>query len=326
MKRKERLIAISLIAFILTEIIIISNVGAHQIKNQHSEGHITVDLNGKGNYKSIQEAVNNAEPGSTIFINNGEYKEIIKINKQITLIGENKDLTIISPISEKNKYAIYIGYPGVVIKDLSIKNNAPGLYTSAIKISSKRTEIINCNIYETAVGLAIWSSENYISNCKFWACKDEGIVLLGSSYSICNENIIENSIFYNNCDGIELQYSSNNQIKNCHFYDNSHSGIDGICSHNDNNLISNCEIYNNEVHGIYLHSSSNNKIISCKVYDNDNANIRIRGKSENNKIINESLSIILINNFRERINRLLINRPNPVFERIISIIDLYYSF
>ncbi len=246
---------------------------------------ITVDQNGNGDFMSIQEAIDNAEDGTIIFIKPGEYSEILNIKKQIQLIGEDKTNTIINPVSQKNKYAIRLGAPNIKIKDLTIINGASGLYSSGIRISSPNSEIENCNIHDVPVGISVFTSNNKITNCNFWNCKDEGIALIGSKTSECNNNIISTCIFHDNCDGVELQYSSNNIIENCEFFRNSHTGIDAIASSNNNNRISNCKIYENNVHGIYLSSSSKNKIINCSISKNGDGNIVVRGKSENNDVI-----------------------------------------
>ena len=248
---------------------------------------IIVDKNGNGQYTSVQEAINHASLGSTIYVKNGEYPEIVKIKKTIQLVGESKDSTLINPISEKNKYAIYIGAPNVKIKNLGITNGAPGLYPQGIKITSTNVEIYNCKLFDTPVGIGLWTGGNTISKSIFYNCNDEGIALLGSNKNPCNNNIISDCIFYDNCDAIELQHSSNNQILNCVIYDNTHTGIDAIASGNDENLISNCEIYNNRVNGIYFSGSSENRIIDCLIRDNQDGNIVMNKYSKNNEIIED---------------------------------------
>ena len=300
------------------------SVQAVQVSIPNNNGHmLVVDKNGEGDYTSIQEAINNAKPGSTIYVKKGIYSEIIIIKKQINLVGEDKDSTLISPISEKNKYAICLGAPDITIQSCSIKNGAPGLYTNGIRIISSRTEVRNCNVFDTPVGIAIWTSNNIIDNCHFWNCKDEGIALIGSSYSDCNNNTIKNCVFYENCDGIELQHSSSNTILNCTFYDNSHSGIDAITSSNDKNTISNCKIYNNEVHGIYLSASSENQIIDCFISDNVDGNIVMNKNSENNQIISNSKSINNRITIREIIFRLLSRIPNSKILTIFNNLNCF---
>jgi len=289
MKGKYGLISIIIILSIILEIIFTTTCYATDtIFIEKQENIKIVDKNGKGDYISIQEAINKEPEGSTIYVKRGFYNEILNINKKINLIGENKENTIIHPESEKNKYSINLNAPEIVIEKLSIKNSGPGLYTSGIKISALQTQIQDCCIYETPVGIAIFTSNNIINNCEFYGCTDEGIVLLGTPYSECKNNKIINCKFYENCDGVELQYSTDNIITNCDFYNNTHTGIDAIISSNDRNIISNCKIYNNNVHGLYLSSSSYNKIIDCNILNNDNGNIVMNKDSENNQIISKS--------------------------------------
>ena len=285
MRGKALGMVVLLAIFVLAEINIIATIHAENIPLENNlKQSIIVSKNGDGDYTTIQEAVDNVLEGSIVYVKKGSYSETINIKKELSLIGENKTNTVINPISEKNKYAIRLGAPGSIIKNFSITNGAPGLYTTGIRISASKTEIHNCNIYDTPVGIASWSSDGIIDNCKFWGCEDEGIALIGNSLSNCNRNKITNCIFYENCDGIELQYSSNNTISDCEFYENTHTGIDAIASSNNNNTISNCKIYNNEVHGIYLSASSDNKIIDCSILKNNDGNIIMNEYSHNNEI------------------------------------------
>ena len=173
MRRKALGTAALLVILILAEINIkaINNAENISLENNMKQS-ITVSKNGDGDYTTIQEAINNAPEGSIIYVKKGSYSEIINIKKELKLIGEDKANTVINPISEKNKYAIRLGAPGIIIKNFSITNGAPGLYTTDIRITASKTEINNCNIYDTPVGIASWSSDGIIDNCKFWGCED----------------------------------------------------------------------------------------------------------------------------------------------------------
>jgi parallel beta-helix repeat protein len=286
MERRVRKYTVVLV--LLMSVLVIFNLNTQATTITQSKNYYIsyiVDKNGDGDYNSIQEAIDNVPSGSTIYVNPGEYPEVIEIKKTINLIGGDRDNTLINPVSGKNKYAIRVGAPKVSIHSFSVMNGAPGLYTSAIRITESNIEISDCSIYDTPIGIALWTSDNIIDNCKFWGCEDEGIVLLGSTYSECDNNKITNCEFFENCDGIELQYSSENTISNCEFYDNTHTGIDAIASSNNENTITNCHIYNNRVHGIYFYSSSDNQIIDCTITDNGNGNVVMNQNSENNQII-----------------------------------------
>ncbi len=52
---------------------------------------------GPGNYTTIQEAINNATNGDTVFVYNNTYNENVDTKlKKITLLGEDRDTTIIT--------------------------------------------------------------------------------------------------------------------------------------------------------------------------------------------------------------------------------------
>ena len=265
---------IMLIIIIISDIFLIINTVADKSIFYESSRQILLVSGDSKNYKTIQQAIDNAKEGDIIRVKTGIYNETINVRKRVILEGENRINTILNPISEKNKYAIWLGAQGIIIRNFSITNRAPGLYTTGIRISDSDIIVQDCNIFDTQVGIVIWSSNNFIRNCSFWGCGDEGIALIGNSNLKCNNNKISNCIFSDNCDGIELQYSTNNEISDCIIFENSHTGIDVIRSSN-NNFILNCEIYKNKVHGIYLGSSSKNHIINCSISENKDGNIII---------------------------------------------------
>ena len=67
--------------------------------NEPSNGNIHyVGGSGENNYTRIQDAIDNASDGDTVFVydDSSPYYENVKVNKSINLIGENKDTTIIN--------------------------------------------------------------------------------------------------------------------------------------------------------------------------------------------------------------------------------------
>lgn len=251
---------------------------------------LRVDKTDTSAYQSIQDAVDDASSESTIYVAKGSYNEKITVNKKVTIRGDDKKTTKITYTSKKNSYAVAITAQGATFSGLAVQNNAEGLYTSAIKISSSHVTIENCIINNTPIGIAIWSSSNTIENCQFNGCKDEGIALLGSQTISCDNNLIQNCQFFDNCDGIEMQSSSNNHIINCEFFDNTHAGIDAVGSSNNNNKITNCKIYNNNAFGIYLSQSSGNIIDNCKITNNEIMTIQSKENIISDSII-DTLSL-----------------------------------
>ena len=74
-----------------------------------SDGDILyVGGNGTGNYTRIQDAINDAENGDTVFVydDSSPYLENILVNKSIKLIGEDKETTIIDGRNYENTILI----------------------------------------------------------------------------------------------------------------------------------------------------------------------------------------------------------------------------
>ena len=52
---------------------------------------------GSGNYTTIQDAIDDASPEDTVFVFDGTYLERVLINKTLTVIGENRETTVVDP-------------------------------------------------------------------------------------------------------------------------------------------------------------------------------------------------------------------------------------
>jgi len=79
---------------------------------------------GEGNYTKIQDAINNASDGDTVFVYNGTYYENVIINKNNHILtGEDKNTTIIDG-GKRNGNVVTIYYVDwVAISGFTIKNS-----------------------------------------------------------------------------------------------------------------------------------------------------------------------------------------------------------
>ena len=194
--------------------------------------------NGSGNYTKIQDAIDDANNGDTVFVYNGTYYEFVLINKQITLRGEDKNNTIIEG-SGTPYVAVFHVYPtgatNVKISNFTIRNTPD---YCGISLHSSNNTITNCILYNLHGGIYVHSDNNSIINCQ------------------C----------YNNFVGISINTGNNNEISYCQCYSNEYGGI--TISNGNNNKISNCNIYSNigeTGKGIYMDYVNNNTITKCNI-------------------------------------------------------------
>ena len=120
---------------------------------------------GPDNYTSIQDAINDASDGDTVFVydDSSPYYEHILINKTISLIGEDIDTTIID--GSGNGTIVRIISDNVNISNLTIQNGDAGISCGFLTDSNTLKDNILSN-----------------NNC--------GIYLEGSSYNVIKDNII----------------------------------------------------------------------------------------------------------------------------------------
>jgi parallel beta-helix repeat protein len=180
------------------------------------------------NYKTIQEAINDANSGDTIFVRKGIYAENIVINKSITLIGEDRESTIIDGGATGN--VISIKASNVTIKGFTIRNSDPFVGYGIFIERFGNIVISNNSINNNNIGIQIsFSSRNKIYE-NIISANYVGIQLFYSSGNAIYRNIISS-----NTDGIDVYYYSVGNI----FYENT---------------------INNNNWGVYLSFYSNNDV------------------------------------------------------------------
>ena len=83
-------------------LLLLSIIIVHGEIKDNENSVLYVGGNEKGNFSSIQNAINNAKNGDTIYVYKGVYNESIRLHKQIYLIGERVSCPQI--MSGKNCY------------------------------------------------------------------------------------------------------------------------------------------------------------------------------------------------------------------------------
>ena len=208
-------------------------------------------------YQTIQEGMDSAHEGWTVYVKNGTYNGDIIINKSINLDGENRQTTILSGSGAGN--VIYIKKPGVRISGFTIQNSGSNILDAGISTLSLNSEatIQNNIIKYCDVGILL----NYAYEDSFSTVKDniiqnnrEGMYLLWSN----NFLIENNTIMSNSEDGINFEASMYGTVKDNNIFDNTGCGLRFHGSSREN-IIKNNLIEENNI-GIKLDHSNKNKI------------------------------------------------------------------
>ncbi|MFX1508401.1 MAG: BMP family ABC transporter substrate-binding protein, partial [Promethearchaeota archaeon] len=143
-------------------------------------------------------------------------------------------------------------------------------------------------------------SNGTIANNTIYNCN--GGIALWNSY---NNSIVNNSMFVNSYNALNLELSGDNIITNNIIHDvQNESGI-SINESSNNNVLSYNQVFNNFHDGIRVLTSSNyNTITKNTCYNNNWAGIRLQSANHNNTITNNTV-------FGNEFNGILIEGPTP---------------
>jgi len=268
--RGQRLVVLGILsAIILSITLLMFN------KVESNPGIIYVDDSGGADYTSIQDAIGNAVHGDTIYVYSGNYQENIVIDKEIHLIGEDRNDTIIDGGGHDN--TIDIQHDNVTIQNLKVTKSASD--KAGIQLGSYWNKVKNCIVSNCVItnnydgmffgsrGIIDKSVSTYdtIINNSISNNYDNGMFLQGGF----SDNIIKGNIISNN-NGAGIELYGHNEYNNL-TYNTITQNARGIYLHyhTNNNLIGYNNITDN-YYGIRLSSSSGNTIFSNNIIDNNN--------------------------------------------------------
>ena len=120
---------------------------------QLSDGNtLYVGGSGLGNYSSIQDAIDNASDGDTVFVYNDSspYIGYLIVNKSISLIGEDRDSTVI----KEGRELVYITADYVNVTGFTIQIGSTGILIHGGRFSNISGNYIKMEAY----GIDILSS------------------------------------------------------------------------------------------------------------------------------------------------------------------------
>jgi parallel beta-helix repeat protein len=213
-------------------------------------------------YSTIQEAINAADSGDTVFVSRGIYNEHIVLNKTLSLIGESRDTTVIDGNGTGTVIEVIADH--TTISRLTIRRGGrfwPDFGTN-IWISSSDNVISGNNVTDATASIRVEksSNRNFISE-NYVASNFYGIYLTGQ-----NSIISRNSFTGTAGVTIFVLRSRENIIT-----ENNLTDIDGCgirISNAANNLITQNIISFNKGMSIYIEASYYNKVLRNVLINN----------------------------------------------------------
>jgi parallel beta-helix repeat protein len=152
-------------------------------------------------FPTIQAAIDNANPGAIIYVAKGNYTEHLAISKTLSLIGEDRDTTIIDGFDADT--VISISADNVLIEGITVLKSVLRTSDTGIRvIGAKGIFISRTKVLNTSAGIIFSSSINSIISNSAILSNYYGLYLL-----YCNNNSFLNNVFSGNVYAISLYFS-----------------------------------------------------------------------------------------------------------------------
>jgi parallel beta-helix repeat protein len=277
-------------------------------------------------FPTIQEAVDAAGPGDTVFVKNGVYYEHVTVNKAISLVGEDRNLTVIDG-DGSGSVVLFLNVSNARISEFTIRRGGIGVdlegtlnitisdniisdsYCGVGFLCDEREELITSNIIaNNTYGLATYWIESHAINCTITdnivSQNREGLVMVhGDEENAWANNLMKDNSIMDNLDcGIFFPAWRNsglwgNTIVGNEFKRNGGQAIYFYGS-GDHNVISENNMTNNwrgvDLEGYYCQS---NVISRNNISANDGGGIHVGGASNNcvseNTIVGNGYGVLL---------------------------------
>jgi parallel beta-helix repeat protein len=234
----------------------------------HQATAISATLVVPDDFQTIQEAIDNAVAGDTVFVRVGTYYEHVVVNQTVSLLGEDVSTTIVDGSGTGHVFAVE--KDGVTITGFTVQHSGAILGNAGLWLNN----VSLCSVSENRI------RDNFA-----------GIWLDGAS----GNRITANEIFANADDGIVFNHSHNNTISENHIALHEYFGIVMNWSHNNTISGNNVTLTIGPSHGdgINLWRSSGNRILQNHVYDNNRYGIRLEVESNTNTVAGNHISACL---------------------------------
>ncbi len=235
--------------------------GSYADKAECSNGYAVFNVDTGLGYSTIQSAIDAQQTvaGHMISVKEGTYYESVVITKSVSLVGENRNNTVI--IGNEGDVVVDVKASNAAIKGFTIRNGNIGVYV----VYSNDSLVTENILINTTDAIHVSYSGNCMINQNIVENNGHrGIFVTNSWNFTISDNYVRDSGWY----GINANASIGGLIAGNNAGENHYDGI-GLGSNCSNCTIARNNVKNNTLYGVWLDSDSGgNSIYHNNIADN----------------------------------------------------------
>jgi nitrous oxidase accessory protein NosD len=269
-------------------------------------GTLVVSQSGQGQYRSIRAAVEAAPEGATILVRAGLYREIVTVEKDITLIGDGVVNRVTIECAEGGCLRLIASR--AIIRNFNIRAKLgffarllrPRQEPAAVFFVNSGSVMEECDVSSNdGTGIIVSGTEAApeLRNVRVHDCKLNGILFTkGSKGLVANSDIYRNKwagirseygshpIIYRSrihdgeMDGILVDFEGAATVEECEIFKNKYSGVH--VREASSVSVSRSKSFGNDCSGIFIHDRSFGKAEACEIYENKRGGIDVAHQSD----------------------------------------------
>jgi parallel beta-helix repeat protein len=246
-----------------------------------------VDAMGRGDFLTISEAIDVAQPGDRILVRPGYYREGLVLDKPLEIIGDG-DLDDIV-VAAKGSHVILFKAGMSVVRNLTLRQAGGGKYY-AVDIGQGRLVLEDCDI--TSQSLACvgvhGGADPQIRRNRIHDGKSAGVFVYDNGLG----TIEDNDIFSNANTGMQIGEGSNPTVRRNRIHDGKQGGV--LVTKNGLGTIEDNDIFGNVNPGMQIKEGGNPTVRRNRIHDGKSAGVIVYdnglGTIEDNDIFGNAFS------------------------------------
>jgi nitrous oxidase accessory protein NosD len=245
-------------------------------------GTLVVSQSGQGQYRSINAAVAAAPEGATILVRAGLYREIVTIEKDITLIGDGVVSRVTIECAAGGCLRILASRANIRNFNIRAKLNffarllGSKQRPAAVLFVNNRSIMEECDVSsDGGPGIIVGGNEAApeLRNVRVHDCKLNGIVFTKGSKGV----VANSDIYRNKWAGIRSEFGSSPIIYRSRIHEGEMDGI--LVDSQGAATVEECEIFTNKYSGVHVREGSSVSVSRSKSFGNDRSGIFVHDRS-----------------------------------------------